>query len=116
MKSAVEHRDAVVTTDREGVMRVGGTRVALESVVAGFTEGATAEEIQMRYPVLSLADAYGAIAWYLANQKQADRYVAERSRLSAAARKECVARYDHAALGARLVARAERHRRAQVHA
>ena len=34
----------------DGVVRVGGTRVTLDSVVAAFSQGATAEEIVQRYP------------------------------------------------------------------
>ena len=32
-------------TDADGVVRVGGTRVTLDTIVAAFTKGATAEEI-----------------------------------------------------------------------
>ena len=37
--------------DSDGVVRVGGTRVTLGTVVAAFQEGATAEEIVFQYPV-----------------------------------------------------------------
>ena len=43
--------------DGEGVVRVGGTRVTLDTVVAAFNEGATAEEIVYQYPSLDLAAA-----------------------------------------------------------
>lgn len=32
-------------TDKDGVMRVSKTRVTLDTIVAAFSEGATAEEI-----------------------------------------------------------------------
>ena len=32
-------------TDSEGVVRVGNTRITLDTVIAAFKEGATAEEI-----------------------------------------------------------------------
>ena len=41
-----------LAADRDGVMRVGGTRVTLDTVVAAFREGATAEEITQQYPSL----------------------------------------------------------------
>jgi len=80
VRIAVEPQSVVVTAGRDGVMRVAGTRVTLESIDAAFVEGATAEEIQMRYPALRLADTYAAIAWYLSNQKSVDRYIAERTK------------------------------------
>ena len=42
--------------DADGVARVGGTRVALDTVIAAFSDGATAEEIAQQYPSLNLAD------------------------------------------------------------
>lgn len=42
--------------DEDGVVRVGGTRVTLDSVVAAFRLGETAEGIVESYPALCLAD------------------------------------------------------------
>ena len=116
MSSAVHALGSVVSTEHDGVMRVGGTRVTLESVVSAFLEGATAEEIQMRYPALRLADTYAVIAWYLANRRQADRYVAACAGSSAAARRQCAARFDPAAFRARLLARSAGRHRCRAHA
>jgi uncharacterized protein (DUF433 family) len=83
---------AYVHTDEHGVMRVGSTRVMLDSIVASFHQGHSPETIQQQYPALSLEEVYGAIAWYLANQEEAERYFAqqaavwERERTKAAAR------------------------------
>ena len=41
--------------DADGVVRVGQTRVTLDTVVTAFLEGATAEEIVEQYPSLQLA-------------------------------------------------------------
>jgi len=41
-------------TDADGVIRVGNTRVTLDTVVSAFEEGATAEEIVYQYPTLNL--------------------------------------------------------------
>ena len=38
--------------DEDGVVRVGKTRVTLDTVVAAFSDGATAEEIVQQYPIL----------------------------------------------------------------
>jgi hypothetical protein len=39
----------------DGVIRVRGTRVTLETVLSAFADGVTAEEIAQRYPSISLA-------------------------------------------------------------
>ena len=64
--------------EQDGTMHVGGTRVLLETVVAAFREGASAEQIVEHYPDLDLADAYAVITYYLRNRAAVDVYVAER--------------------------------------
>ena len=46
---------------REGIYRVGDTRVSLDSIVYAFLEGHTAESIQQSFPLLTLEQVYGAI-------------------------------------------------------
>jgi uncharacterized protein (DUF433 family) len=62
---------------KEGVYRVGGTRVSLDSVVYDFQSGASPEYIRQSYPALTLEQVYGAIAYYLANQEIIDQYLIE---------------------------------------
>ena len=62
---------------RDGGYWVAGTRVSLDSVVVAFTEGQTAETIAQAFPVLSLEQTYGSIAFYLANRSAVDAYLAE---------------------------------------
>ncbi len=50
-----------LTVDDDGVIRAGRTRVTLDTVIAAFLEGATAEEIARQYPSLDLADVYSVI-------------------------------------------------------
>src|SRR5476649_1895982 len=61
--------------DDTGVIRVGGTRVTLETIVGSFRLGASAEEIAQRYPVVSLADIYEVIGYYLHHQNDVDEYL-----------------------------------------
>jgi uncharacterized protein (DUF433 family) len=68
-----------VHTDEHGVMRVGATRVMLESVVAGFQQGHLPETIQQQYPALSLEEVYGSIAWYLEHIEEAEQYLARQA-------------------------------------
>ena len=61
-------------------MRVHGTRVTLETLVAAFVEGATAEEIAQQYPSVSLADVYQVIGYYLRHSAELEPYLARRRR------------------------------------
>lgn len=56
-------------------MRVGKTRVTLDTVIAVFKQGSTAEEIVYRYPSLRLADVYATIAFYLNHQPEVETYL-----------------------------------------
>jgi uncharacterized protein (DUF433 family) len=64
-----------VRTDVNGAMRVGSSRVSLDSVVVGFLQGDAPETIQRNYPTLNLEDVYGAITYYLANRQEVDAYL-----------------------------------------
>ena len=64
-----------IRQDEHGVLRVGATRVMLDSVVAAFHQGHSAETIAQQYPALSLEEVYGAIAYYLANKQEVDQYL-----------------------------------------
>ena len=68
-------------TDKSGVVRVGTTRVPLDTVVHVFKTGASAEEIVERFPTLALADVYSTIGYYLRHQEDVDRYLRERERI-----------------------------------
>lgn len=73
---AVEHPPLRVEPD--GTVRVGQTRITLDTVVAAYHTGATAERIVAQYPSLSLADAYEAIGYYLRHTQEVDAYLSER--------------------------------------
>jgi len=62
----------------DGVIRVVGTRVQLETVVVAFDAGATAEEIAQQYTSLDLADVYSVISYLLGNEAAVREYVAVR--------------------------------------
>lgn len=65
---------------REGVYVVAGTRVSLDSIVYAFMTGQSAETIAQAFPVLTLEQVYGAIAFYLAHRDDVDRYLEGRRR------------------------------------
>ena len=59
----------------EGVYRLAGTRVSLDSIVQAFWRGQTAESIAQSFSVLTLEQVYGALTFYLANKSEVDAYL-----------------------------------------
>src|SRR5215510_8017700 len=55
--------------------RIAAARVSLDSVVYAWLEGQSPETIADNFPVLTLEEVYGAIAFYLANQEMVDEYL-----------------------------------------
>lgn len=57
---------------------VAGTRVSLDSLVYRWREGLAAETIQREcYSTLTLAQVFGALAYYLDHQQEVDQYLVE---------------------------------------
>lgn len=64
-----------IQSDDDGTIRVGGTRVTLETVIASYQQGETPERIQEGFPTLKLADIYAVITYYLHHQGEVDAYM-----------------------------------------
>ncbi len=94
-----------LNTDADGVVRVGGTRVTLDTIVGAFEEGATAEEIAQQYSSLSLADVYAVIGYYLRRQTEVKEYLRQRRQQADEVRKQNEARFDPHGVRERLLAR-----------
>lgn len=56
---------------------IQGTRISLDSVVYAFLNGESPESIAQNFPLLSLEQVYGTIAFYLANRELIDVYLRE---------------------------------------
>ena len=56
-------QDVPLSVGEDGTIRIADTRVSLESVVHHYQQGATAEEIMLRFPVLRLADVHSCLAY-----------------------------------------------------
>jgi len=69
-------------TDAHRVLRVGGTRVPLETVVSAFDAGATPEEIAQDFPVLKLDDIYSVLTYYLRHSQEVAEYLRQRQDLA----------------------------------
>ena len=59
----------------EDAIRITGTRVGIETVLWDYQEGASPEEIVLRYPTLSLEQVHAGITYYLANREKVGRYL-----------------------------------------
>jgi len=89
----------------DGVMRVRCTRVTLETVLAAFAQGATAEEIAQQYSSISLADAYQVIGYSLRHSAELEPYLARRRQESRETRSLNESRWPPDGIRDRLMAR-----------
>lgn len=70
-----------VRIDENGVRRVGTSRVMLDSIVAAFEQGHSAEIIQQQYPALSLEEVYGAITYFLSHAAEVKEYLRQQGKV-----------------------------------
>src|SRR5882724_8862686 len=99
--------DVPLGTDADGVIRVGNTRVTVDTVIWAFNQGQTPETIVQKFPAVSLADVYAVIAYYLQHQSELIEYLQARASIAKQVRLENEARFDQSALHARLLAQLE---------
>jgi len=92
-------------TDSKGVVRVGETRVTLDSVIGAFKNGATSEEIVLQYPALELSDVYAVISFYLKNQAAVEQHLAQQNTEAANIRQKIEAKFPPTDIRQRLLKR-----------
>src|SRR5438093_851446 len=97
-----------IATDKDGVIRVSGTRIPIETVVGAFRDGATADEIAQDYPSLPLADVYQVIAYYLRHKAELQVYFDRQDEQAEEVRKLIEAQWPPDGMRARLLARQQR--------
>jgi uncharacterized protein (DUF433 family) len=100
----------LVFPDDGSAIRVAGTRLTLDTIVAAFQRGATAEEIAQDYPPASLPDVYAVIAYYLRHRSEVEEYLAKRVRAHTELRRQIQGRPEYQELRERLLARIDRAR------
>ena len=108
MALAVKAERLPLKVDEDGVLRVGGTRIPIDTVVYAFNTGATPEEIVLRYDSLRLDDVYLAIGYYLRHKTEVDAYLAERDRQAQENIAKIEAKLPWSEVRARLLARMQR--------
>jgi len=91
--------------EANGTVRISGSRVTLDTIIGAFQKGATAEQIQDSFPSLSLAQIYGAIAYYLNHEADVETYLRERRAEAESIKHEIESQQDTAGFRARIRAR-----------
>ena len=78
MTTAVEIGTLIVRTPGTcgGRPRIAETRITVENIAIDFNAGLTPEQIIDEKPHLTLAQIYGALAYYFANKDQIDADIA----------------------------------------
>ena len=105
MTLSIESEPIPLEIDTDSVVRVSGTRITLDTIVAAFSQGATAEEITHQYPSLHLADVYTVIAYYLRRREAIESYLQYRQKEADNTRKQNESRFDPNGVRDRLLAR-----------
>lgn len=91
-----------LTRDKDGVWRVSGSRVTLDSIVHQFKNGASAEQIQEDFPSVTLRDIYSVIAHYLQHSGAVEDYLREQGEAANKTRREVETGMDTNSLRERL--------------
>lgn len=94
-----------IRTDEDGTMRISGTRVTLDTVIARYHQGESPEEIHEGFDVLPLNDIYAVIAYYLAHRNELDAYLQRRQEEAEQLRQEIESKYPPKVTKAELLAR-----------
>lgn len=93
-----------LTTTKNSVIRIAGTRIGLDIVVDEYNAGMSPEEITYNYPSLTLANTYAVITYYLLNKNDVDDYIDQLNQQAEQIRQTIEAQYDLNAIRQRLIA------------
>jgi len=84
---------APLRSEPDGTLRVGTSRVTLDTVIRAFKDGASLEAIVDRYPTLSLTDVYSVVTYYLWNRDTVEAYLREQATRLAETKAEIESRF-----------------------
>jgi len=107
METVLNVSQNVLRCDEGGVWRVGESRVSLDSVIYAFHEGASAEEIALRFPTLELVQVYSVISYYLQNRDEVENYLAAQQKQHAELKQHIESRFAPAGIREKLLERAQ---------
>lgn len=89
----------------DGVVRITGTRVSLDSVIGAFLNGCTPEQIVYKYPSLTLPDVYAVITYYLRHRQEVEAYLVRQGEEAEEIRREVEEHFSPHGVRERLLAR-----------
>lgn len=105
MSVVVSTSEIKLTKTEAGVLRIGDSRVSLDTVIIAFAQGATPEQIVEDYDTLELAEVYAAISYYLQNREKVEEYLAQRKVQRDELRREIESRSNPQGIREKLLAR-----------
>lgn len=105
MNTVVSTSEIRFTETEAGVLRIGRSRVSLDSVIHAFEQGSTPEEIASDYDAISLIEVYATISYYLQNRGEVKKYLARRLVENVGLRSAVENRFPQAGLRQRLLDR-----------
>ncbi len=82
-----------IHTDEHGAIRVSGTRVTLDTLIARYQQGDKPEDIHEGFPTVPLTDIYIVIGYYLSHRAEIDAYLQRREAEAERIRQDAEAKY-----------------------
>ena len=105
MSVVVSTSEIKLTKTESGVLRVGNSRVSLDTVIIAFGQGATPEQIVEDYDSLELSEVYAVLSYYLQNREEVENYLTQRKVEREKLRREIESRSNPQGIREKLLAR-----------
>jgi len=100
------HADPVpLQADEDGVIRISGTRLTLDTIITAYRQGDPPELIAQDFSPLPLSDVPAVIAYYLRHRGEIDDYLDRRRREAEELRQKVEERFPPEGIRQRLLAR-----------
>ena len=105
MSIVLQAKPMPLAMDEYGTIRVGNTRVTLDTIITAHQQGETPKVIAKQYPTVALADIYAAITFYLRHREEVEAYLDERRWRGEEVRRKHQSRFSQSGLRDELLAR-----------
>lgn len=105
MSLEVETPPVPLHADAHGVMRVGQTRVRLDTIITAWKQGDSPEQIVENFDALDLADVYAVVSYYLKHRPEVEKYLEQNRQAADSLRAENERRFPQAGIRERLLTR-----------
>lgn len=97
-------------TDEHGSIRIGKSRITLDTIIETYKMGATIEELAQNFPTLAVADIMYTVGYYLRHTEEVETYLAEQESEAEVIRKKIESDPQNIEFRARLKGRIEKQR------